>query len=149
MSETAKAARAVLRAGRLGTFGAVDFETGGPYLSLANYVCTDGGHPLFLFSRLARHTKCLLADARASLLVVENLPKEGDPLTGLRATFMGRARQVAAGPVAEAYLAKHPYAGAYAGFGDFSFWMLEPELVHIVGGFGRIETLKAADVLGA
>lgn len=148
MSETAKLAKAALLAGRVGTFGAVDFENGGPYISLANYACNAAGFPVFLFSKLARHTKCLLADNRASLLVAD-LPKEGDPLTGLRATFMGRAEQIAGDDVTRAYIARHPYAAGYAGFADFGFWRLVPETVHIVGGFGRIETLKAADVFSS
>ena len=147
MSETANLAKAALLAGRVGTFGAVDFENGGPYISLANYACDVSGYPVFLFSRLARHTKCLLADKRASLLVAE-VPKEGDPLTGLRATFMGHAAEISGEGVAQAYLTKHPYAAGYVGFGDFGFWRLVPEKVHIVGGFGRIVTLKAAEVLG-
>ena len=145
MSETAHLAKAALLAGRVGTFGAVDFESGGPYISLANYACDVTGHPVFLFSRLARHTKCLVADNRASLLVAE-VPKEGDALMGLRATFMGHAEEISGDGLAEAYLAKHPYAAGYVSFGDFGFWRLVPEMVHIVGGFGRIETLKAADV---
>ena len=147
MSETANLAKAALLAGRVGTFGAVDFENGGPYISLANYACDASGHPVFLFSRLARHTKCLVADKRASLLVAE-LPKEGDPLTGLRATFMGHAEEISREGVVQAYLTKHPYAEGYVSFGDFGFWRLVPETVHIVAGFGRIETLKAAEVLG-
>ncbi len=148
MSETAKHAKSALLSGRFGTFGTVDFENGGPYLSLANYACNAQDLPVFLFSKLARHTKCLLTDKRASLLVAE-VPIEGDPLTGLRATFMGRAEQIAGDDVAQAYIAKHPYAAGYAGFADFGFWRLMPETVHIVGGFGRIETLKAADVFSA
>jgi heme iron utilization protein len=145
MTENAKFAKMALIAGRVGTFGAVDFENGGPYLSLANYACDASGYPIFLFSKLARHTKCLLADKRASLMITD-LPKEGDALTGLRATFMGLAEQISGPALAETYLAKHPYAETYIGFGDFSFWRLMPVTVHIVGGFGRIETLKASDV---
>jgi putative heme iron utilization protein len=148
MSESAKLAKAALLAGRVGTFGAIDFENGGPYISLANYVCIAGGFPVFLFSNLARHTKCLLADNRASLLVAD-VPKEGDPLAGLRATFMGVAEQISSEGVAEAYIARHSYAAGYVGFADFHFWRLIPDKVHIVGGFGRIETLAAAAVLSA
>jgi putative heme iron utilization protein len=145
MRETANLAKAAVLAGRVGSLGVVDFENGGPYISLANYACDALGHPVFLFSRLARHTRCLLADKRASLLVTE-VPKEGDPLTGLRATFMGHAAEISGAGMVQAYLTKHPYAAGHIGFGDFGFWRLTPEIVHIVGGFGRIETLKAADV---
>ncbi len=106
---------------------------------------TETGHPIFLFSRLARHTQGLLSDVRASLLVAEP-PTTGDALTGFRATFMGLAEQIEAETVSKAYLAAHPYAAGYVEFGDFNFWRLVPQIVHVVGGFGRIETLKASDV---
>jgi heme iron utilization protein len=145
MSENGKLARAALRRGRTGSFATLDPEHGGPYVALANYACDGSGYPIFLFSRLARHTQGLLADARASLLVAEPATT-GDALTGFRATFMGCAEQVAAEAVLQAYLAAHPYAAEYAGFGDFGFWRLMPETIHVVGGFGRIATLRASEV---
>ena len=44
------------------------------------------------------------------------------------------------------YLARHPAAELYAGFGDFAFWRLEPERAHAVAGFGRIETIPADEM---
>ena len=143
MSENAKLARAALENGSYGSLAVIDVESGGgPYVSLVNYACAADGLPIFLFSGLARHTRCLLGDRRASLLVAE-IPKNGDALTGLRASFSGTMEQLDAGAAKAIYVAKHPYAAAYADFGDFSFWTLRPEFVHLVGGFGRIETLKA------
>jgi len=145
MSENAKQARAALQTGRHGSLATVDFETHGPYVALANYACDVQGLPIFLFSKLARHTKSLLADPRASLLVAD-IPPMGDALTGFRATFMGLMEPAKAEEVSALYIARHPYAAGYATFADFSFWRLAPELVHVVGGFGRIETLNAKDV---
>ena len=142
MNENAKSAREALENGRYGSLAVIDGETGGPYVSLVNYSCGVDGFPTFLFSGLARHTRCLLKDQRASLLVAE-IPNDGDALTGLRASFSGTMERVAAGGDKTLYVAKHPYAAGYAEFGDFSFWKLTPALVHLVGGFGRIETLQA------
>lgn len=142
MSENAKLAKAALQNGRYGSLAVIDAEGGGPYVSLVNYACDADGLPGFLFSNLARHTRCLLKDNRASLLIAE-IPAKGDALTGLRASFSGTMLRIDAGTVKPAFISKHPYAAGYAQFGDFNFWKLRPELVHLVGGFGRIETLKA------
>lgn len=137
--------KTVLGSAKTGTLSVIDFETGGPFGALVN-VATDGlGHPLFLFSNLARHTKCLIADPRASLLV-SDLPNEGDPLVGFRATIAGHAERISEGYLRARYLAKHPYAETYIDFGDFSFWCLKPEKVFVVGGFGRIQAFDAAEI---
>ncbi len=39
------------------------------------------------------------------------------------------------------FLAVHPYADLYAGFGDFSIWRVKPEAGLFVGGFGRAARL--------
>ena len=145
MNENAKLARTALESGRYGSLAVLDSEGGGPYVSLVNYACDEGGLPIFLFSGLARHTRCLLKDQRASLLVAE-IPKDGDALTGLRASFSGIMARIAKEGAKALYFAKHPYAAGYAEFEDFSFWKMNPEFVHLVGGFGRIETLKAEEV---
>jgi heme iron utilization protein len=142
MNETAKLANTAILSGKVGTLASLDFETGSPYASLVNYSTFHKGYPVFLLSRLARHTKNILTDGRASLMVAE-IPAEGDALTGLRATLIGKIEMIAPEAVAKAYLAKHPYAETYIGFGDFAFYLLVPESVHVVGGFGRIETFAA------
>lgn len=145
MNENAKLTRVALENGRYGSLAVIDSESGRPYVSLVNYACDAAGFPIFLLSGLARHTRCLLKDQRASLLVAE-IPSDGDALTGLRASFSGTMERVAAEGVKILYVAKHPYAAGYAEFGDFGFWKLTPDFVHLVGGFGRIETLKAEAV---
>jgi putative heme iron utilization protein len=37
----------------------------------------------------------------------------------------------------------------YAGFKDFSFYRVTPERAHLVGGFGKIRWIDAADLLAA
>ena len=145
MSDNAKLARAALARGRYGSLAVMEPDDGGPYVSLVNYACDEKGLPIFLFSGLARHTQCLLKDQHASLLIAE-IASEGDALAGLRASISGIMGQVASSEVLSLYISKHPYAAGYAAFGDFSFWKLTPKLVHLVGGFGRIETLKAEAV---
>ena len=143
MKETAKAA--LLRA-KTGTLSVLDFETAAPFGALVNVATDTVGWPLFLFSNLARHTKSIMVDPGASLLIAE-LPEVGDPLTGFRATFVGQIEKVG-DEFRESYLAKHPYAELYAEFGDFGFWRMRPEMIYVVAGFGRIQSFSAVEVFG-
>ena len=133
---------------RTGMLSVIDFEAGGPFGALVNVATDENGLPLFLFSKLARHTKCLLADARASLLVCE-LPQDGDALTGFRATIVGQMEPCGGDKLRMGYLAKHPYAETYVDFGDFSFWRLKPKRVYVVAGFGRIQAFEADQVFAS
>jgi heme iron utilization protein len=138
---------ALLQNAKTGALSVIDFETKGPFAALVNVASDKNALPIFLFSNLARHTKSLLANNRASLLVA-NLPEQGDPLTGLRATIVGHMVQVHDSQLRPAYLAKHPYAETYIDFGDFNFWQLTPERVFVVAGFGRIHAYDAAEIFG-
>ena len=44
-------------------------------------------------------------------------------------------------------LARHAEAAEYAGFGDFGFYRIVPDRLHLVAGFGRIHWLQADAVL--
>ena len=65
--------------------------SGDPYCSLVNVASHPDGSPILLISRLALHTKNLLADARVSLMLDERA--EGDPLEGSRIMLAGRAEE--------------------------------------------------------
>ena len=144
-SFSAEEARNLLRRARTGTLATLNADDGTPYASLANIATDVRGCPLILVSTLAWHTRNLLADPRGSVMVAE-LPPAGDALTGARVTVMGRFSRVDPGQVSRRYLARHPAAAMYAGFGDFAFWRLEPERAHAVAGFGRIETIPADEM---
>ena len=144
-SFSAEEARNLLRRARTGTLATLNAEGGIPYASLVNLATDVAGCPVILVSTLAWHTRNLLADPRGSVMVAE-MPPEGDALTGARVTVMGRFSRVPAAEVGRRYLARHPAAELYAGFGDFAFWRLEPEAAHAVAGFGRIETIPAIEM---
>lgn len=144
-SFSAQEARNLLRRARTGTLGTLNREEGSPYASLVNIATDVQGWPLILVSTLAWHTRNLLADPRASIMVAE-LPENGDALTGPRVTVMGRFSKVEDDGLARRYLARHPAASLYSGFGDFAFWRLTPEKAHAVAGFGRIETMGADEM---
>ena len=144
-SFTADEARNLLRRARTATLGTLNADDGTPYASLVNIATDVEGCPIILVSTLAWHTRNLLADPRASVMVAE-LPPAGDALTGARVTVMGRFSKVEGAQAARRYLARHPAAEMYAGFGDFAFWRLAPEKAHAVAGFGRIETIPADEM---
>jgi putative heme iron utilization protein len=146
-SFSAGEARSLLRRARTATLATLNAD-GTPYASLVNVACSVQGWPVILISTLAWHTRNLLADPRASLMAAE-IPPEGDALTGPRVTIMGRFSKIAPEAAARRYLARHPAAELYAGFGDFAFWQMQPEAAHAVAGFGRIETMGAIDHMNA
>lgn len=114
---------------------------GTPFGSIVTYGLDGRGRPVSFVSTLAEHTRNLLADPRASLLVLEAVPDGADPLAGGRATLLGRMERVADEAQAEAakaaYLAANPQA-FYVAYGDFLCVRLEVEHVRYVGGFGRM-----------
>jgi putative heme iron utilization protein len=139
------AMRQILRRARTCSLSTLTQGEGTPYGSLANIATDMAGRPLILVSKLAWHTQNLLADARASVLVGE-LPPAGDALVGPRVTVLGRFEPVDDATLRRRFLARHPQAGLYADFPDFSFWRLAPSGIHGVAGFGRIETLTPDEV---
>lgn len=127
--------RALLQAGSSGALSTHSVERPGfPFGSLALYALDESGRPLFLLSGLSVHARNLAADPRASLMVAE-----GDAQASARVTVLGRAARLseAESDAARApYLARHPEAKAWASFGDFSIWRLDPEDAYVVAGFG-------------
>jgi len=143
--DPAQAAKKLLRESRSGALATLFAGSGDPYCSLVNVATEASGAPLMLLSQLALHTRNLKADPRASLMLDER--KAGDPLEGSRIMLMGKVA-AADDPVARArYLARHPQAEAFAGFGDFAFYQFAVERAHLVAGFGRIVDLTAERIL--
>ena len=142
-----KAVKSLLRRSRQGALATLMAGSGDPYCSLVNVASHPDGSPILLISRLALHTKNLLADPRVSLMLDERV--EGDPLEGSRIMLSGRAEEVTAGreAVRARYLNAHPTAEAFVDFKDFSFFRIIPVGTHLVAGFGRILDLKPAQFL--
>jgi putative heme iron utilization protein len=141
MTENEREARGLLATAKTATLSVIDHETGFPSGSLVNHIVDVEGRPHLFISALARHHKALLADNRASLLVQS--PEATKSLAGLRASFQGRMTRVNRSADLEAlWLQTHAEAASYLGLGDFEFWRMTPELIHVVAGFGRIETVR-------
>jgi putative heme iron utilization protein len=139
-------ARALLRKSTIACLATLQDPDRGPYASLITVATETDGSPLFLISTLAWHTRNLLADPRASIMVSETAAS-GDPLDLGRVSLIGAAEKIEPALAAPRFLARHPSASFYAGFGDFSFWRLRVDAAHYVGGFGRITTFVGAKFL--
>jgi heme oxygenase (biliverdin-IX-beta and delta-forming) len=139
------AAKKLLREGRSGALATLVAGAGDPYCSLVNVSTSADGAPLLLLSKLALHTKNILADSRVSLMLDER--KEGDPLEGARVMLMGKAAATDDPAARTAYLRRQPEAEAFASFGDFAFYRMTVDRAHLVAGFGRIVDLTAQDIL--
>ncbi len=140
-----QAAKKLLREGRSGALATLMAGSGDPYCSLVNVATGADGAPLLLLSRLAVHTKNILADPRVSLMLDER--KEGDPLEGARVMLNGTASATDDAPARRRYLARHPEAEMFAGFADFAIYQIKLKAAHLVAGFGRIVDLAPADLL--
>mgnify|MGYP005817567485 CR=1 FL=1 len=146
--DPARLARSLLRRSRQGALATLMPGTGDPYCSLVNVASHPDGSPTLLLSRLAVHTRNLLADPRVSLMLDERA--EGDPLEGSRIMLAGRAEEAegdAADLLRRRYLAAHPSAEAFVEFKDFSFFRIIPSAAHLVAGFGRIVDLTPKQFL--
>jgi heme iron utilization protein len=146
--DSGKVVRLLLRRSRQGALATLMAGNGDPYCSLVNLASHPDGSPILLISRLAVHTKNILADARVSLMLDERAA--GDPLEGARIMLAGRAAEASNDDVRilrRRYLNAHPSAEAFADFKDFSFFQIKPSGAHLVAGFGRIVDLKPAQFL--
>jgi len=140
-----RAARTLLREARSGALATLMAGSGDPYCSLVNVATAADGSPLLLISRLAVHTRNILADPRVSLMLDER--RAGDPLEGARVMLMGTAGATDDPQARRRYLDRQPEAKAFADFGDFAFYRIALKGAHLVAGFGRIVDLAAADLL--
>lgn len=151
-AEAVGLAKTLIRTARYGALAVIDPQTGAPLSSRVGVASDSDGAPLILVSSLSRHTGALLADPRCSLLLGE--PGKGDPLAHPRVSLACQAMRLARDSPDHAraerrYLEHHPKAKLYAGFGDFSFFRLEPEAANLNGGFGKAYRLTGRELLSA
>jgi len=147
-SERAEAVRALAQEARYGLLATHGLEPAGiPYGSLVPCATNAAGEPLVLISHLAQHTKNLVVDQRASILLAR--PTDGDPQESPRATLLGTARRLEGEAEAAArarYLAVHPDAGMYFDL-NFELWALRPEEARYVGGFGAAAWVAGSELV--
>lgn len=143
-------ARSLIRDARHAALGVIAPDTSHPLVTRIAFGTTAQGQPLTLISDLSHHTRALVANPAASVLLGEPGPR-GDPLTHPRLTLQVTARFVRHGSDAYAelaahYLRDHPKARLYIGFADFSFAVFTVDKAYLNGGFGKAFVLTADDL---
>jgi putative heme iron utilization protein len=145
--DPAAAARRLMRGARSAALATALDEAGGwAYVTLVTTACDCDGSPILLLSTLADHTQNLETDARASLLF-EAASGRSNPQTGARVTVLGRIGKSGEDRHGRRFLARHPGARLYAGFGDFHFQRMAVERARYVGGFGAAAWIEGADLV--
>jgi putative heme iron utilization protein len=146
-AEEARTLVSSMTVGYLATVG----EEGDPWCSLVVYGPTADGDPVLLVSTMAEHGRNLMVDPRASL-ALNDPSAPGDPLDRPRITLAGRVvrpKGEREQEALDAHVAAIPGAMLYAGWDDFTMWVLEVQRVRWVGGFAVMETVSAEDYRAA
>ena len=125
---------------------ATSLGDGGPYASLVLFALDLDATPILLLSDLAEHSRNIALDSRVSLLI-DGTSGLADPLTGVRATLVGRAETLADDRLMARFIARHPSAAGYAGFADFKLYRMAVERAHLVAGFGRIRWVDGREII--
>lgn len=125
-------------------------DPGFPFASVMPYALSPDGAPVFLISSMAVHTQNLVADARASLLVMQSGGGD-DPLGLPRATLLGSVRRLEepGESLRATYLERHPSSRHWIDYSDFAFFQLDVTNVYFVGGFGVMGWVEAAEYRSA
>ena len=139
--------RSLARAARAGSLATIT-NAGQPFVSLVTPAFDAGCTPLLLLSGLSEHTRHLRVEPRCALLIT-GAANGPNPQTTPRVTLIGCATPIEDAALRARYLAIHPYAALYAGFGDFALWRLTVEEAHYVGGFGLARHVTQAKLLPA
>lgn len=157
-AEDRAALRELLEGRRQAALGTLD--GGAPFVSMVVYGLERRPGlppaPLIHVSRLAPHTRQLLADARASLLIMLPDVGAGDPQALARLTLQCVAAVVPADDpgysgARAAYLEHLPQQEYLFSFPDFVLFRLEPQAARYVRGFAKAFSLSAiqlGEVLG-
>lgn len=140
------AVAALVRGQRWAALATVD-EDGAPHASMVAYAPeADLAGLLLHLSRLARHTRYLLAQPQASLVISAPDTSTGDPQTLPRVAVDGLISAISPDDPAYAaarscYLARLPDAEPRFDFADFMLLRFEPQNARYVGGFARAHSL--------
>ena len=143
--DQARALRALLREQTIAALGTL--HDGEPFVSMVPYAQPAGGADFFIHvSRLATHTRDMLASPRVSVLIIA--PDGDSPQSRARITVQGDARPLVTGSaeyaVAKAcYIARFPQSAGIFEFADFSIFRIAPVTVRVVGGFAQAFSLGA------
>lgn len=141
----------LLGSSRQAALGTVD--AGAPFVSMVLYALERAAvappTAYIHVSKLAAHTRHLLAEPRAALLIARPDIGNGDPQALPRVTLSGLAQALAPAEPAyvaarATYLARLPAQEYLFAFPDFLLFRIELQSARFVGGFARALSLDAA-----
>ena len=113
-AEAVADAKRLMRLARTGALATLEAERGEPLTTLVGVASDFDGAPLFLMSTLSRHTRNLIRDPRASLLLT-GARDRGDPLNHPRVTLGGRVELDPASGAKSRYLQRNRKAASVRG----------------------------------
>ncbi len=147
--EARQLARRLIDEAVFASIAVVEPETGIPIVSRIGVATDIGGNLVFLASEISNHTRALVRDPRASIMVGE--PGKGDPLAHPRITLIGIIEKIdrtgnERDLLCDPYLVRHPKAKLYIDFLDFHFFRLNLQRANLNGGFGKAFMLEADDL---
>lgn len=117
---------------------------GYPFATALPFVPDETHCPVLLLSALAEHTRNLLANPRASLLVTS--ADEQNVLTAPRMTIAGDVARIDTRPeLAARYVRYQPDARQYLELGDFAFFRLQPKRARYIGGFAQMGWIEEVE----
>jgi len=126
---------------------------GAPATSMVPYALLPDGRFVIHVSRLATHTRDMLEHPAVSLLLMAAPGSTETPLALPRVSVQGQALVCAPdapeyAQARAAYLAKLPEAEELFSFADFSLFLITPQFLRYVAGFGRAHTVTAEQYAG-
>lgn len=143
----AEHARTILSGSTVGTLASL-MDDGSPWASVVQYGVMNDGTPVILVSTLALHGRNLLADNRVSLAVAGPVPKGHDAGDSGRVSISGYVEQPS-GEEREAaeiaFFEAVPSARGYISWDDFKLYVIRPDKIRWVGGFGRMASASPVD----
>jgi putative heme iron utilization protein len=146
--ELAQKVRGLLEAQRIASLGTL--HAGEPYVSMVPFAIPTGTTDFIIHvSKLAAHTKDMVASKAVSLLVVAPLNPSAPPQAVARMTIQADAIPLEPETPEHAiakktYLARFPESEMTFELGDFSLFAIRPRSVRWVGGFAQAKTLTPA-----
>lgn len=139
----------LLRTHRVASLGTL--RAGSPLVTLVPYAVSRDFSAFWLhLSKLAFHTRDILADPRIGLMIAEVDDGARDPLTLTRVSLLGEAVLVSKDtPEFEEgktlYMETHAGARTTFSLGDFDLYRIRPRTARFVAGFGEIFNLSLRD----
>jgi heme iron utilization protein len=144
-----KAARQLFLQQSFGVLSTISLDVPGyPFGSVTPYCADRQCRPVIYISRIAQHTRNILADSRVSLTVFKSDGDSDDVQARGRVTCIADARPLGMEEEEdsrERYFRYFPSSRQYAQTHDFEFFRLNLVRARFIGGFGQIYWIEPSE----